>query len=131
MRISHECPENPDGKLNIFRATAEDVVYQGSHTRFWVRIGEYRISVFQSHNRFLLDQRPIKWGDKVWLSWHADDGYMLEQYQETDEDLLLLPPENIGDMDEDIEDDTDAVEADIAKDNEETAKSEENAENAG
>jgi hypothetical protein len=55
---------------------------------------------------------------------------MLEQYQETDEDLLLLPPENIGDMDEDIEDDSEAVEADIAKDNEETAKSEENAENA-
>lgn len=106
IRISHECPENPDGKLNIFRATAEDVVYQGSHTRFWVRIGEYRISVFQPHSRFLLDQRPIKWGDKVWLSWHADDGYMLEQYQETDEDLLLLPPENIGDMDEEIEEES-------------------------
>ncbi|MBQ8571704.1 MAG: ABC transporter ATP-binding protein [Kiritimatiellae bacterium] len=113
MRISHEHPDNPDGKLNIFRVKAEDVVYQGSHTRFWVRIGEYRISVFQSHNRFLLDQRPIKWGDEVWLSWHADDGYMLEQYRETDEDLLILPPENIGDMDEEIEEnvDSDAEEA--------------------
>lgn len=108
IRISHECPENPDGKLNIFRVTAEDVVYQGSHTRFWARIGEYRISVFQPHSRFLLDQRPIKWGDKVWLYWHADDGYMLEQYKETDEDLLLLPPENIGDMDEEIEVETDS-----------------------
>lgn len=128
MRISHEHPENPDGKLNIFRATAEDVVYQGSHTRFWVRIGEYRISVFQSHSRFLLDQRPIKWGDEVWLSWHADDGYMLEQYRETDEDLLLLPPENIGDMDEEIEEDvdSDANEANA----EETSSAEETAENA-
>ena len=108
IQISHEHPENPDGKLNIFRAKAEDVVYQGSHTRFWVRIGEYRISVFQSHNRFLLDQRPIKWGDTVWLYWHADDGYMLEQYQETDEDLLILPPENIGDMDEEIEEESDS-----------------------
>ncbi len=128
IRISHECPENPDGKLNIFRATAEDVVYQGSHTRFWVRIGEYRISVFQPHSRFLLDQRPIKWGDKVWLSWHADDGYMLEQYRETDEDLLLLPPENIGDMDEEIEEDVDsnAEEANT----EETSSPEETAENA-
>lgn len=128
IRISHEHPENPDGKLNIFRATAEDVVYQGSHTRFWVRIGEYRISVFQPHSRFLLDQRPIKWGDKVWLSWHADDGYMLEQYRETDEDLLLLPPENIGDMDEEIEEDVDsnAEEANT----EETSSPEETAENA-
>lgn len=62
-------------------------------------MGDYRLSVMQSHNRFLLDQQPIKWGDQVWVSWHADDGYMLEQYSETDEELLLLPPENIGDMD--------------------------------
>lgn len=126
MRISHEHPDNPDGKLNIFRVKAEDVVYQGSHTRFWVRIGEYRISVFQSHNRFLLDQRPIKWGDEVWLSWHADDGYMLEQYRETDEDLLILPPENIGDMDEEIEEDVDSdaeeAKAEEASNAEEAAK---------
>jgi spermidine/putrescine transport system ATP-binding protein len=126
MRISHEYPDNPDGKLNIFRVKAEDVVYQGSHTRFWVRIGEYRISVFQSHNRFLLDQRPIKWGDEVWLSWHADDGYMLEQYRETDEDLLILPPENIGDMDEEIEEDVDSdaeeAKAEEASNAEEAAK---------
>ncbi|MBO7299047.1 MAG: ABC transporter ATP-binding protein [Kiritimatiellae bacterium] len=128
IRISHECPENPDGKLNIFRATAEDVVYQGSHTRFWVRIGEYRISVFQPHSRFLLDQRPIKWGNKVWLSWHADDGYMLEQYQETDEDLLILPPENIGDMDEEIEEET--TESEESESNDENNSSlEESAEN--
>lgn len=126
MRISHEHPDNPDGKLNIFRVKAEDVVYQGSHTRFWVRIGEYRISVFQSHNRFLLDQRPIKWGDEVWLSWHADDGYMLEQYRETDEELLILPPENIGDMDEEIEEDVDSdaeeAKAEEASNAEEAAK---------
>ena len=38
---------------------------------------------------------------------------MLEQYRETDEDLLILPPENIGDMDEEIEEnvDSDAEEA--------------------
>ena len=104
MRISHDRPEKDfDGKLNIFRAKVEDIVYQGSHTKFWVRIGEYRISVFQSHSRYLLDQKPIVWGDDVWLFWHADDGYMLEQYRETDEDLLNLPPENIGDMDDDTE----------------------------
>ncbi len=106
MRLSQKQPENPEGKFNIYPATVEDAVYQGSHTRFWVRVGDYRMSVLQSHNRFLLDQHSIKWGDQVWLSWHADDGYMLEQYSEIDEDLLLLPPENIGDMDEPSEEET-------------------------
>ncbi|MGI5868873.1 MAG: ABC transporter ATP-binding protein [Kiritimatiellia bacterium] len=117
MRVSHDKPENPDTKLNVYRATVEDVVYQGSHTRFWVRIGEYRLSILHSHTRYFLDQQPIRWGDEVWLSWHADDGYMLEQYSETDEDLLMLPPENIGDMDaltddEALEDDPEEGETD-------------------
>ncbi len=110
MRLSHLPPENLDGKLNTYSVKVEDAVYQGSHTRFWVRVGGYRLSVMQSHNRFLLDQKPIRWGDQVWVSWHADDGYMLEQYSETDEDLLLLPPENIGDMDAPVENETSAKE---------------------
>jgi len=116
LRLSHLRPEENHGKINIYRAMVEDVVYQGSHTRFWVRIGVYRISVLQSHNRFLLDQKPIKWGDEVWLSWHADDGYMLEQYSVNDEDLLLLPPENIGDMDEEVTPEEPPAEAEEASD---------------
>jgi len=100
ISIGHEPPNPSNGnginKRNIFRAKVEDIVYQGPYTRFWARIGEYKIAVLQAHNRFLLDQRPIKWGDEVWLSWHADDGYMLEQYRETDEDLLDTPPDTIG-----------------------------------
>ena len=90
ISIGHEPPAKSDGKRNTFRAVVEDIIYQGPYTRFWARIGEYKISVMQAHNRFLLDQRPIKWGDNVWLNWHADDGYMLEQYRETDEELLSL-----------------------------------------
>jgi hypothetical protein len=42
---------------------------------------------------------------------------MLEQYRETDEDLLLLPPENIGDMDTPSDDEPeDAPEADATDD---------------
>ena len=63
---------------------------------FLRRVGEYRLSVYQSHSRFLLDQKPIRWGDEVWLWWHADDGYMLAQYREDDEDLLMQPPETIA-----------------------------------
>ena len=52
------------------------------------RVGEYRVAVTQQHGRFLLDESPITWEDHVWLSWHADDGFMLERYREADEELL-------------------------------------------
>lgn len=34
---------------------------------------------------------------KVWIWWHADDGFMLERYSESDELLTEIPSEKIGD----------------------------------
>ena len=94
--ISLDCPaENP--RQNVLPAKVEDIVYQGDHTRYWVSIAEdWRVAVTRQHNRFLLDQRRITWGDQVFISWQADDSFMLEQYREKDEDLLQMPPQNVG-----------------------------------
>jgi spermidine/putrescine transport system ATP-binding protein len=78
---------------NAVPGTIEDVIYFGSHTRYWVRCGEYRICAEQQHRTFLLDELPPKWGDPVWLRWHANDGFLLDQYREEDEELLTLPEE--------------------------------------
>jgi spermidine/putrescine transport system ATP-binding protein len=96
IRISRERPELAQ-RHNIFAGTVEDVVYLGTHTRFWVRVGgSHRIAVFQQQGRFLLDERPIRWKEPVWISWHADDGFMLERYSEADGTLVDLPPQRIG-----------------------------------
>lgn len=97
FHISREKPE-AGNRHNIVQARVEDVIYQGLMTRYWVRSGEYRISVARQHSRFLLDETPIRWNEDVWISWHADDGYMLERYSESDEKLVSLPPENIGEI---------------------------------
>lgn len=97
IRVSHSRPENPDGRVNVYRGVVEDCIYQGSHTRYWIRVQDYRLSVLQPHSRFFLDEKPILWNEEVWLWWHADDGYMLEQYSEADENLLVQPPDSIGD----------------------------------
>ncbi|MBS0635318.1 MAG: ABC transporter ATP-binding protein [Verrucomicrobia bacterium] len=79
IRISREKPE-PKAHHNLFSGVIEDVVYKGDHTKFWVRVEGQRIGVVQQHSRFLLDEKPLSWNDEVWITWHADDGFMLEKY---------------------------------------------------
>ncbi|HRD55531.1 MAG TPA: ABC transporter ATP-binding protein [Parachlamydiaceae bacterium] len=102
IHISAEKPESAKWH-NVFLGVVEDIVYKGDHTKFWVRLGEYRLAVSQQHSRFLLDEKPIKWQDTVWIWWHADDGFMLERYSEKDENLTEIPSEKIGDFDETFE----------------------------
>ena len=83
--------------LNAVQGKVEDVIYLGSHTRYWVRVNDYRIAVNQPHRRFALDERPIRWGDTVWLTVHRDDGFMLERYSESDERLIGAPPAALTD----------------------------------
>ncbi len=98
IRISRERPAEARDHNNA-RAVVEDVIYLGTHTRFWLRSGEYRLAVEQQHNRFVLDEEPIRWKDEVWLDWHVDDGFMLERYLERDESLMSIPPERVGEPD--------------------------------
>ena len=80
IHISRESPQ--DNPLrNSMEGVVEDVIYKGDHTHFGVRVGQYKISVTQQHSKFLLDERPISWDDRVWIWWHADDGFMLERVQ--------------------------------------------------
>lgn len=79
IHIQHEKPpENP--KHNIYSGTVEDVVYKGDRTQFRVNVDGNKISVVQQHYRFLLEESQITWNEKVWIWWHADDGYMLERW---------------------------------------------------
>jgi spermidine/putrescine transport system ATP-binding protein len=79
IHISHEEPP-PNPLHNIFSGTVDDVVYKGDHTHFGVKVLGLKISATQQHSRFMLDEKPIRWNDRVWIWWHADDGFMLERY---------------------------------------------------
>lgn len=88
-RGKHELRDNENSVPGVI----EDIIYFGSHTRLWVRCSGWRICVETQHRTYQLDQAPLKWGDTVYLLWHANDGYLLEQYREEDESLLTLPDE--------------------------------------
>jgi spermidine/putrescine transport system ATP-binding protein len=97
IRISRPGTEPPGGSHNVVEGTVEDLVYLGSSTKYWVRVQDYRLVVLRQHHRFLLDEAaPPTWQDRVCLSWHPDDGYMLRRYQESDENLLSVPDHPLG-----------------------------------
>ncbi|HQO39535.1 MAG TPA: ABC transporter ATP-binding protein [Spirochaetota bacterium] len=92
--VSIQKPELPE-KYNIVKGTVKEIIYLGYHTKYWVKVNEYLIETKRLHDRYMLDEKIITWGDEVWLSWHADYCYMLEQYKLEDEALLTLPDEEI------------------------------------
>jgi len=89
--ISQNQPEKTDANTNLLHGKVEEVIYLGSHTRYWVRVQDWRISVIKQHYRYGLDEKSIKWEDDVWLKFEADNAYMLDSYAEADENLLALP----------------------------------------
>jgi len=91
--VSRERPEISVNE-NAVTGTVEDVIYFGSHTAYWVRCGEWRLCAQMQHRNFRLDESPPEWGDIVWLRWHANDGFLLEQYREEDEEMLTLPDDD-------------------------------------
>jgi len=96
IHISHERPEAKPQR-NILPAVVEDVIYLGSNTKYWVRAGGYRIQVLLQHARYFLDEKPLRWKDECWIFWHADDGFMLDHFRKSDESLLAVPPQSVGD----------------------------------
>jgi spermidine/putrescine transport system ATP-binding protein len=80
FHISNEPPHSRSGSKNAFRAKVEDVIYMGTLTKYWVRIQTHRLAISQPHGRFLLDEKTPRWGDEVWIWFHADDGYMLDRF---------------------------------------------------
>ncbi len=93
LQISVEKPELKHEYYNCLQGVVEDVVYKGDHTKYWVSIQGHRLGVTQQHSRFLLDMRAIQWKDTVWVWWHADDSFILERYNESDERMIEDPSE--------------------------------------
>jgi spermidine/putrescine transport system ATP-binding protein len=92
--LSVEKPELSE-KYNFVKGKVEEIIYLGYHTKYWVRVNEFLVETKRLHDRYMLDEKMITWGDEIWLSWHADYCYMLEQYNYEDEALLTLPDEEI------------------------------------
>jgi spermidine/putrescine transport system ATP-binding protein len=81
VRVSLE-PPAAKTTLNIFEGVVAEPVYSGFQSKFYVMLENgTTIKVFKQHSTYLDDGPEIEWKDKVYVSWSANDGYIVEDIE--------------------------------------------------
>lgn len=76
--ISKEKPASRRRDINTFEGIVEEPIYSGFQTKFFVRVNEKTlIRSIKQHPRYNDEGPDILWKDSVYLSWSADDGYIV------------------------------------------------------
>jgi spermidine/putrescine transport system ATP-binding protein len=75
--ISKERPKRED--VNLFQGTVDEPIYSGFQTKFYVKIRDTAlIRVIKQHAKYNDEGPDIIWKDDVFISWSANDGYIVE-----------------------------------------------------
>ena len=80
IRITLE-PPSTGGRtdINVFSGVVEEPIYSGFQSKFYVKLDTGKvIKVFKQHTDYMDDGPVIQWKDKVYVSWSAEDAYIVE-----------------------------------------------------
>ena len=80
IRITLE-PPNTGGRtdINVFKGIVEEPIYSGFQSKFYVKLETGQIiKVFKQHTDYMDDGPVIHWKDSVYVSWAAEDAYIVE-----------------------------------------------------
>ena len=80
IRITLE-PPSTGGRtdVNVFSGVVEEPIYSGFQSKFYVKLDTGKIiKVFKQHTDYMDDGPVIQWKDKVYVSWSAEDAYIVE-----------------------------------------------------
>jgi spermidine/putrescine transport system ATP-binding protein len=80
ISIAKEKPATARADINFFRGMVDEPIYSGFQSKFYVRLdkGGELIRVFKQHANYSNEGPNIVWKDEVYLSWSANDGYIVE-----------------------------------------------------
>ena len=82
IAISTEKPSLKRNDINLFEGIVDEPIYSGFQTKFYVRISENAVlKVMKQHSNYSDEGPDIVWKDSVYISWSADDGYIVEVKQ--------------------------------------------------
>jgi spermidine/putrescine transport system ATP-binding protein len=77
--ISKERPSTKREDINLFQGTVDEPIYSGFQTKFYVKVrNEVLIRVVRQHANYYDEGPDIVWKDNVFISWSANDGYIVE-----------------------------------------------------
>lgn len=84
IRITLEPPATGSRTdVNVFSGVVEEPIYSGFQSKFYVRLNTGKIiKVFKQHTDYMDDGPVIHWKDKVYVSWSAEDAYIVEDIDE-------------------------------------------------
>jgi spermidine/putrescine transport system ATP-binding protein len=79
VKISGERPATKRDDINLFRGVVDEPVYSGFLTKFYVKVRDgVVLRVIKQHANYSDEGPDIVWKDEVYISWSADDGYIVE-----------------------------------------------------
>jgi spermidine/putrescine transport system ATP-binding protein len=85
--ITKEKPATKREDINLFHGIVDEPIYSGFQTKFYVKTGAdgssgsaetVLIRVIKQHAKYSDEGPDIVWKDEVYLSWSANDGYIVE-----------------------------------------------------
>jgi spermidine/putrescine transport system ATP-binding protein len=82
--ITKEKPATKREDINLFHGIVDEPIYSGFQTKFYVKTGALSgkpetalIRVIKQHAKYSDEGPDIVWKDEVYLSWSANDGYIV------------------------------------------------------
>jgi spermidine/putrescine transport system ATP-binding protein len=77
--ITKDRPATKREDINLFQGTVDEPIYSGFQTKFYVKVMDRAmIRVIKQHANYSDEGPDILWKDSVFLSWSANDGYIVE-----------------------------------------------------
>ena len=77
--ITKDRPATKREDINLFQGTVDEPIYSGFQTKFYVKVmDKTMIRVIKQHANYSDEGPDILWKDSVYLSWSANDGYIVE-----------------------------------------------------
>jgi len=76
--ISKEKPSTKRDDINLFQGGVDEPIYSGFQTKFYIKVNDRTlIRVMKQHANYSDEGPDIVWKDQVYISWSANDGYIV------------------------------------------------------
>lgn len=83
IKVSKQKPTNLSDKHNCLKVYVDELIYSGFQSKYFVWINgdkDLLFKAFKQHNVYFEDgdNETIHWNEEAYISWHADDSFLIE-----------------------------------------------------